>query len=166
MIQCEACSKKHRDEAQVEKCRARAERSAAAAAKKEAERLRREAVLRDTPVRDLIQQMKRVEGKAYEKITAELKKNYPPPFNTWGVYEVVEEYAKMLNWPMSLRRRVDALLNRHFLGEYVGGVLPRSEVDKDDSYIPGQQHSESHPDCSVCQAIDAARFKWNYKGNN
>lgn len=119
MIQCETCGKRHKTEALVEKCKAKAERAAALHAKREAERERREKNLERESPHELVGRMRRYEGQPYEKIVAALKKDYPPPYNTWGVYEVVVEYATMLNWPTTLTMRVNALLEKHYLGEYL-----------------------------------------------
>jgi len=134
VIDCEFCGKRHRTEEQIAKCKARAERAVALANKRETERLRREHNLEKIPVSSLVRQMRRFAGEPYEKIVARLKKDYPPPYDTWGVYEVVEEYAKLLNWPAPLPLRVVALLEKHYLGAYityhpisgvlVGGMAP------------------------------------------
>lgn len=119
MIDCDVCGKRHKNEGLIAKCKQRAERAAARAEKINAERERRVNNLVDTPVTDLIYQVRRLHGQPYEKIVAKLKKDYPPPYQTWGVYEVITEYAKMLNWPIDLDSRVAALCEKHYLGEYI-----------------------------------------------
>lgn len=99
MVECEYCDRRHREEVQVEACRARVERREAREAKKaedtERRRLRAEA---QSPAAFIREGLKM--GKNWSNIVAQLRREYPPPDDgEWTLVAAVRLDSERLNWP-------------------------------------------------------------------
>jgi hypothetical protein len=120
-IACPTCGKSHRSEEAVARCATKEERKAERAKKKEEDRTRRIENSNKEAPRLYIRRL-RGEGKNFEQILGQLRKNYPPPqFESgWDLFTVVYIYAETLNWgDVSTETKTMMLLEKHFAGDYI-----------------------------------------------
>ena len=134
MIDCESCSKRHRDIEAVEKCLLRAEKRAEREELRKADKERRQKNLEAMPVEELVRQYM-LKGHTYDykkgtygpfqwdRIVTKLNKDYPireeGPYTLWEVVEI-DSIQLLGKWGfMVLNDIVEARLEKHMLGDYV-----------------------------------------------
>lgn len=115
--ECEHCSKSHRTDDAVEKCKARAERAAVLLAKREAEAERRALNQQGLPWELRVRRMRR-EGQRWDQVASYIKKNYPTDVPT-DLWSIALAYARQLNWPIADEVVAQSLLEKWVTGDYI-----------------------------------------------
>jgi hypothetical protein len=120
MIPCPTCSRTHRDEEAIEKCKVRAERRAEREAAKKADVERRLKNRKALPEEKFIQRSVR-EGLFWDRIVSGLNKDYPVrEQGKWTLWDVVEQDSKSLNWSgFDLEQTTLLRLEKHMTGAFI-----------------------------------------------
>lgn len=120
-VPCRHCSRSHRDEEGIEKCKLRAERREAREAAKKKDTERRAKNLKKLSVEKYVA-LKMREGLYWDRIVAGLNKDYPiREQGKWTLWEVIaiDSVNLLKTWPTDLETITALRLERHVLGDYV-----------------------------------------------